>query len=133
MSEVNDMAMTRDELIERLALAVAADDALLLDGWKHLVLVSQIEAGTPDMTGFCYTGDGRAVPVAPADFAIFDVIGALRDAMADSDRGRPWQAALFRVDRASGKVTAEFEYDDPARWAVTPDNVAARSREFAPA
>jgi hypothetical protein len=130
---VDDVTESRDELMERLARAVAADDALLLEGWQHLTLVSHIDAGTPDLTGFCYLGNGQVVAVAPTDFDIFDVVVALRDAMADADHGPCWQAALFRVARAGGTMTAEFDYDDPTRWAVTPDNVAARAREFAPA
>jgi hypothetical protein len=133
MNDMHGVAMNRDELIHGLAQAIAGDSALLVDGWEHLVLVSQIEDGTPDLTGFCYTGDGRAVPVSPEDFAIFDVIEALREAMAEVDDDRPWLAALFRVDRETGKVTAEFEYDKPERWAVTPDNAKARAQEFAPA
>lgn len=133
MNGVHGVAMDRDELIRSFAEKVAADAALLLDGWKHLVLVCQIEHGAPDLTGFCYTNDGRAVPVSPSDFSVFDVMEQLRDAMAAVDAGKAWLAALFRIDRATGKVTADFEYDRPARWAVTPDNVKARAREFAPA
>jgi hypothetical protein len=133
MKDLHGVVMDRDQLIRRLAETVAGDAALVLNGWKHLVLVTQIEDVTPDLTGFCYTGDGRAVPVSPTDFAIFDVIEQLRDAMAEVDGDRRWLAALFRIDRATGKLTAEFEYDRPERWAVTPDNAKARAREFAPA
>jgi len=45
----------------------------------------------------------------------------------------PWIAALFRIERATGKFAIEFEYKQPERWAVTPGNVEARAREFAPA
>jgi hypothetical protein len=133
MSDLHGVAMDRDELIRNLAETVAGDAALLLTGWKHLVLISQIDDGTPDVTGFCYTSDGRAVPVSPTDLAIFDVIEQLRDTMAEADANRAWLAAFFRIDRATGKLTAEFEYDRPERWVVTPDNVKARAREFAPA
>jgi hypothetical protein len=133
MNDMHGVAMNRDELIRSLAQVIAGDGDLLLDGWKHLVLVSQIDDGTPDLTGFCYTADGRAIPVSPTDFSIFDVIEELREAMAEADDDRPWLAALFRIDRETGKVTADFEYDRPERWAVTPDNVKARAQEFAPA
>jgi hypothetical protein len=125
--------MDRDALIHHLAQTIASDGGLLLDGWTHLVLVSQIESDTPDMTGFCYTDDGRAVPVSPTDFGIFDVLEQLRDAMAKADAKKPWIAALFRIERETGKFAMEFEYDQPERWIVTPDNVRARAREFAPA
>ena len=133
MNDLHGVAMNRDQLILNLAEKVAGDAALLLDGWKHLVLVSVIEGDTPDMTGFCYTGDGRAVPVSPTDFTIFDVIEQLRDAMAEVDAKKPWVAALFRIDRESEKLTAEYEYQRPERWEVTLDNSKARAREFAPA
>ena len=126
------MTDPRDELFERLVRAVASDAALMLDGWHHLVLVSHLEAGTQDLTGFSYLDDGRAVPVSPSDFTIFDVLDALRQAMAEADRRPAWQAALFRFERATGAVTAEFDHDDPTRWAVRPDNVADRACELAP-
>lgn len=153
MDDPQGGAAGRDELIHDLADAIAGDATLLLKDWKQLVLVSQIEDGAPDLTSFCYTGDGRAILVTPSDFAIFDVIEALRDAMARADadgdttgsdeqdtkgdaKGEskgPWRAALFRLDRETGQLTAEFEYDRPERWLVTPANVKERAREFAPA
>ncbi len=119
-----------DHFLEAFAQIVAGDSALLLDGWTGLVLVCQVEDGTPDMTGFCYHATS-AVPVAPSDFAVFDVVERLRDAMAARD-GRPaWQAALFRLVRQTGRLTVDFEYVDPERWAVTPTTVAHRKEQFA--
>src|SRR5215467_2077508 len=103
MKDLHGVAMDRDQLIRQLAEIVAGDAALVLKGWKHLVLVTQIEDDTPDLTGFCYLDDGRAVPVAPTNFDVFDVIEQLREAMAEVDGGRAWLAGLFRVDRGSGK------------------------------
>ncbi len=127
-----DTVMDRDTLLRKLAETIAADAALLKDGWTHLVLVSVIDAGTPDMTGFCYAGGGTSTPVSPSDFAIFDVLEELRAAMAAADGKAPWVAAMFRVERASGKFSADFEYASPERWAVTPQNVKQRAQEFAP-
>lgn len=125
--------MVRDALIQRLAETIAGDSELLLDGWTHLVLTSRIEDGMLNMNGFCYTDDGNAVPVSPRDFSIFDVLQELRDAMAQADGKAPWIAALFRIERKTGKLNADFEYEHIERWAITPANVSARAREFAPA
>jgi len=57
----------------------------------------------------------------------------LRKEMAKADGKKPWIAALFRIERKTGKFAVQFEYDEPERWIVTPDNVTARAREFAPA
>lgn len=124
--------MDRDTLVHRLAVIIAGDVSLLLDGWTHLVLVSVVEAGTPDMTGFCYAQSGRATPVAPSDFEIFDVLVQLRRAMAEADGKGPWVAALIRVERATGRFGVEFEHEDAGRWAVTPQNVQQRAAELAP-
>ena len=124
--------MDRDFLIQRLAETIAGDSELLLDSWTHLVLVSRVEDGMLNMNGFCYTADGDAVPVSPRDFSIFDVLQELRDAMAKADGKAPWIAALFRVERKTGKLNADFEYEHVERWAITRANVTARAREFAP-
>jgi hypothetical protein len=129
--------MDRDALIHRLAETIAGDSELLLDGWTHLVLVSRVGDGMLNMNGFCYTADGDATPVSPRDFSIFDVLQELREAMAKTDMAKadgktPWIAALFRIERETGKLNAEFEYERPERWAITPTNVKARAQEFAP-
>jgi hypothetical protein len=129
--------MDRDALLHRLAEMIAGDSELLLDGWTHLVLTSRVEDGMLNMNGFCYTADGDAVPVSPRDFSIFDVLQELRDAMAKADTAKadgksPWIAALFRIERKTGKLNADFEYEHVERWAITRANVTARAREFAP-
>jgi hypothetical protein len=126
------VTMDRDALIHRLAETIAGDSELLLDGWTHLVLTSRLGDGSLDMNGFCYTAEGDAVPVSPRDFAIFDVLEELRAAMAKTDGKTPWVAALFRIERKTGKFAMEFEYEQPERWAITPTNVKARAQEFAP-
>jgi hypothetical protein len=125
--------MDREAFLHRLAEMIVSDSELLLDGWTHLVLVSRIEDGMLNMNGFCYTDGGDAVPVSPRDFSIFDVLQELRDAMAKADGKAPWIAALFRIERRTGKLNADFEYEHIERWAITPANVTARAREFAPA
>jgi hypothetical protein len=79
------------------------------------------------------TADGDAIPVSPKNFSIFDVLQELRDAMATADGKVPWIAALFRIERKTGKLNADFEYEHIERWAITPAKVKIRAREFAPA
>src|ERR1700752_260435 len=100
--------MDGDVLLHRRAGTIAGDSELLLDGWTHLVLTSRVEDGMLNMNGFCYTDDGDVVPVSPKDFSIFDGLQKLRDAMAKADGKAPWIAALFRIDRKTGKLNADF-------------------------
>lgn len=123
----------RDELLLRLAEVIAGDPELVLPGWADLALVSVIEAGTPDLTGFCYRPGQRPRPVAPSDFVLFDVLDELRAVMVRDDAtGRAWVSCLLRLNQATGALDACFEYDDPGRWAVTPANREQRAAELAP-
>jgi hypothetical protein len=116
MDDPQGGAAGRDELIHDLADAIAGDATLLLKDWKQLVLVSQIEDGAPDLTGFCYTGDGRAILVTPSDFAIFDVIEALRDAMAPAVPTAIPREASRRIPRETPKgIPKESPKDHGAR------------------
>jgi hypothetical protein len=115
-----------------LVQTIAGDAELMKDGWTHLTLVSVTDGRSQDVTGFCYTDQGKAIPVSPSDVAIFDVLKELRRSMAQADGKPPWVSALFRAERETGKVTSEFEYTNAGRWAVTPQNVRARATEFAP-
>ena len=87
MPDMPETMAVRERFFHNLATTIAGDAALTVEGWKQLVLVSQISDSTADMTGFCYTGDGRAIAVSPSDFAIFEVIERLREAMAAADAG----------------------------------------------
>ena len=43
----------------------------------------------------------------------------------------PWDACVVQLRRASGRLHADFEYDDPARWDIAPatlHTVAERAR-----
>ena len=118
MNDMHGVAMNRDELIRSLAQVIAGDGDLLLDGWKHLVLVSQVDDGTPDLTGFCYTADGRAVPVSPTDFSIFDVI---------EDRNRVVRCAIRRLRSACEISPQPADTADPtsahcSRWRARPSS-----------
>jgi hypothetical protein len=124
--------VNRDELVRTVFATLVADPWLAKPGWQHLVLVTVHDTGTCDLMGFCYTHEGRTIPVSPRDFGVFDVLGELRAAMAVQDGGEPWVAALFRLEHDTGRVTADFEYERRERWLVTPANVRDRAREFAP-
>lgn len=39
---------------------------------------------------------------------------------------------LFQLDRQTHKVNADFEYDNPTRWQVTPKNIDAITEELRP-
>lgn len=49
---------------------------------------------------------------------------------AGSPTQRPWLACLLRIGR-NGEAGADFDYNDAARWAVTPRTLNQRIQELA--
>jgi hypothetical protein len=45
---------------------------------------------------------------------------------------KPWCASLMQITREGMKLVCDLEYDDPARWDVTPANLETRVRELRP-
>lgn len=126
--------MTPDELIHRLgSLLVGDPEVAVKPDWTHLVMVGTVTASETDLTGFCYGPGGQFASVAPSAFDTPDVLKALRDAMAARDGQAPWHACLLRIERTSGRIAVDFEYDDPARWAITFANAKQRAAELRPA
>lgn len=124
--------MNKDQIIHEIGSKLVKDIDGRKKGWAHLVIVANIENNDPEMTGFAYFENGEHEPYAPRDFSILRLLVDLRKAMATDDKVEPWQSALFRVDRDSEEIDAEFEYDKADRWAVTPKNVEQRAAELSP-
>jgi hypothetical protein len=124
--------MNKDQLIHEIGARLVADIGATKKDWAHLVLAGKIERNNRQITGFAYTQDGRHEPFAPTDFDILKLLLELRNAMATADQKPPWQATLIRIDRNTGEIKFDFEYDKPDRWLITPNNVSERANELNP-
>lgn len=124
--------MSRDDLILKLGNEIIKDIGKRAQNWQHIVMVGSYEDDDAAMKGFAYLADGTAEPIAPMEFEPFDALNKLREAMAKEDGGDPWVGALLRIERSTGELDGEFEYDDPERWAITFRNSKERAEEFRP-
>src|ERR1700682_2096374 len=111
--------MNKDQLIHEIGSKLVEDIGARKKDWTQLVLVAQFEGDDPEMTGFAYFPNGESEPVAPKNFESLDLLVKLRDVMAVADKKPPWRAALIRIDRDTGEITFEFEYEKTDRWAIT--------------
>lgn len=123
----------RDTRLMQAGRLLAADPVLADGDWDGYALVARYGDGPIDrrLSGFRYR-DGNGYQAATPQQV--DAIGSALDALREATRvdGRaPWQACVLQLRRASGRLHADFEYDDPARWDITPatlDAVAERAR-----
>ena len=85
-------------------------------------MVAHLDEMSASINGYLYDETGKSTPAAPDDFAVLDRLGDLRDAMLEPGKG-PWKACLVYVNRVSGRITLDFEYNTPGKWLITPANV----------
>lgn len=121
----------QDALIHRIGGLVVNDAAVSALDWDGYALIALFEHGALRLSGFAYLHGGDYVAATPEDPQIPRAIDALRQAMRRA--GAPeWGACVIRIVRATRRIAVEFEYDDPARWAITPGTLAEVARRAKP-
>jgi hypothetical protein len=121
----------RDALLLRVGRLIASDPVLTGAAWDGYALIVEYgEDASRRIAGFRYLDGGGFEAATPRDAALGDALDALRE--ATRIEGEPaWGACVVQLRRDSGRLHADFEYDDPARWAITPQTlseVAERAR-----
>ena len=93
-------------------------------GWEEFSVVVEIDdqgyvSGT---YGYAYTTTGDPSAFAPDIDDIEDAVHAYWEWLRPAN-DKCFIKMLFQANRHTGKVNADFEYDNSARWAVTPANI----------
>ncbi len=114
--------MDKDELIQEIGARLLRDPTISLDPWEHLAMVAQVDRGSTQVNGFAYLADGKAQITSPSDSRVPSKFEALREAMREPGK-ELWRACLVRIERASGRITVEFEHDHPEAWLIVPSTV----------
>jgi hypothetical protein len=124
--------MNKDKLVHEIGAMLLEDPEIASEPWQHLVMIAQIQDSRSQLNGFAYEVDGQVTVTSPDNFDIIDKFAALREMMR-KEEGEPWQACLVRIDRLSGKISIEFEYDRPEKWLITPANSQKLAEALRPA
>jgi hypothetical protein len=124
--------MNKDNLVHEIGMMLMSDPDISSSVWRHLVMVAQVMQTSTKVNGFTYDETGEATPASPDNFAVFDKFKDLREAMREPGRD-PWKAALVRIDRASLKISIDFEYDRPEKWLISPATVKKMAEVLRPA
>ncbi len=124
--------MSKDELLFDVCKALLSDEEVVGTGlWSKIVMGGCIEAGSASLSGFCFDAHGDWEAAAPRNRQALPLLRALNDAMAgESPDQKRWVACRIVIG-ANGKLAADFDYDDPARWAITASTHEKVLAEFA--
>lgn len=119
------MSTSADDQVLALGRLVATHPAYDGVDWAYIALVATFTKRHRSVFGYVYLADGRWESTLPRDpqRSVLRGFRSLHDTM--TARGdAPWLQCLLEVSRHDDTVAVQFEYDDPERWAVTPDALA---------
>lgn len=124
--------LDKNALLNRIGLLIVSDPVVDASDWDGYALI--VRYGEPDIarriSGFRYRDGAGFDAATPASTELGDALDALREATRVD--GKPaWEACVLRIRRDTRKLQADFEYDDPGRWDITPqtlDDIVLRAR-----
>jgi hypothetical protein len=125
------MSVDKDDLVQEIGILLLNDPKILTRHWKHLAIVAQLEDLSTSVSGFAYQEDGKAVPTSPGNSAVPPKFVELSAAMRDAGKSS-WRACLVRIDRSSGDISIDFEYDHPEKWLIVPSTVKQMAESLRP-
>lgn len=121
-----------EQLIERIAGMIIADERYADCKWSGVSVVIVVDGDASQITGYSYDLQGRPQAGTPRNPEIHDRFIELQAAMRASGRAE-WKTCLLQIRRDSLKARVDFEYDDAARWKVTPRTINIMPMRLRPA
>jgi hypothetical protein len=120
-----------NQLIHEIGALIVQSPRIAALDWKHLAFVANVEPGHKTISGFAYDQSGKSRPTSPGSMEALNKLAQLREAM-QADGKAPWTACLIRIQRDTGKIAMDFDYDTPPRWAITPATVREMAEKLRP-
>lgn len=111
-------------LMEAIAREIARSDELSGIDWVEVTAVFGMDADgdVNESYGYAYDRGGKPHAVAFLEDPIEREVRRYRDWLRpQADKGII--KMLFQFNRDTRRANADFEYDDPKRWQVTPANI----------
>jgi len=106
------------------------EDARIIQqhNWRKIILIGDVNEESVGMTGYSYNSSGECLMVIPSTL---NGLKKLHAAMKNENpTGRGWLTCMIRISN-TGRVGADFEYNNPEHWSHTIDNGEERIKEFA--
>ena len=118
-------------LVVEIGRMIAGDRKVAAQPWDKYALVAWYGEGVSTLNGFRYVGDEPGQPATPEAFELEDRIDELRAATRVEGKD-PWRACVVKLDKASGKASVIFVYEDADGWRVTPQTAAEVAQRARP-
>ncbi|WP_112500418.1 hypothetical protein [Agrobacterium sp. lyk4-40-TYG-31] len=120
------------ELVEDLVGAIINSDQIEQQNWQTFSLVIVFQDDRVSETyGYSYDVEGEWEAFSVRPRLVNAEAGSYRDWLKQ-ENDKAVIKMLVQFNRASNKFNVDFEYENPARWSVTPSNVNEITKELHP-
>jgi len=107
---------------------------VIANEWDSVALVFDISDGHAANSGFL----NRGSDVRPVSARIREEPLLLNESLRELQSrvreqcGQDFKQLLVQMERKSGRIKIDFEFDDPTRWSIGPGNLRERREELRP-
>jgi len=102
--------------------------------WTEFAFVFELGQGHISNSGFLYNEDKVRPATASIEeekLLLGDALMALREDIF-KECGHKFNQLLFQMENETKRFKIDFEFDDPTRWAITPNNMFEMREKLRP-
>ena len=125
-----DMSV-ENALINEIGRLIVTNERYQNDDWTIISLVYDFVNGAESKFGYYFRADKSWKPETTKGFDCLDKMLELQAAM-ERRNGKKWLRALVHIDRVKQDINIIFEYDDPTRWEIRPNDLEASINALRP-
>ncbi|WP_219704344.1 hypothetical protein [Marinomonas lutimaris] len=124
----------KDEVLQEITQMFLRCEDVLEYEWTELVFVFEFGDGHVSNSGFLY--NGQEITPATASIAndkllLRNSLKALREDVYQ-ECGYRFNQLLFQMENKTKRFKIDFEFEDPKKWAITPDNMFEMREKLRP-
>ncbi|MEJ6402699.1 hypothetical protein [Yoonia sp. 2307UL14-13] len=122
-----------NELFERLIKISLSEKEVNSDKWDGLSIIFNVDAsGAEEVKGYLFEEEAWSGFLPDSNLPdLVLTLRSLREALKGDARDG-WASGLFKIDLREMDVDLEVDYDNPQRWAMTPDNMDTMIEQIRP-
>ena len=117
--------MDQNEYVKKLGELTLRCKDITDNEWDSLTFVFDTAEGHIANSGFLYNGDKirpASAGIESEPLLLDNAIMDFRDLVAEK-YGHKFKQLLIQMEKSTGRIKIEFEFDDPKRWTIVPSRI----------
>jgi len=113
-----------DNLIQEIGNTILHCEDVQENEWESLSVVFDLGDNHTSNSGFLYTADKIKPMTASITGEVMTVVNKIREfqSAVEQKYGKKFKQLLVQMEKESGRIKIDFEFDDSKRWNMGPSN-----------